>query len=225
MEGMKILAISTSTAHCSAALWVEGDVREITQYAPRGHGELLLPMIDTLLREASVSLPQLDALACDTGPGSFTGVRIGMSVAQGLAWGATRPVVAISALAALAYGAYRRCGARHILTALHARPDEVYWAAYDMANDGAPQLIDGEKITAVQNISLPHSGVWAIAGDAWSRYAALRILADPTLMLTLPTIQGTHPTAADIARLGAQVPPENRRAATDLSPLYLHLTS
>ena len=84
---MNLLAIETSEVACSAAIWSDGDVIEAYREQPRGHSELLLPMIDTLMSESGISKSQLSAIAFGRGPGSFTGVRIAAAVTQGISFG------------------------------------------------------------------------------------------------------------------------------------------
>ena len=93
---MKILALDTATEACSAALYIDGDIQERFEIAPRVHTKLLLPMIDSLMAEAELRPQQLDAIAFGCGPGSFTGVRIATGVMQGIAYGADLPVVPVS---------------------------------------------------------------------------------------------------------------------------------
>ena len=97
---MKLLALETSTEACSAAVLVDTEVIERYRLAPRGHAGLILPMLEAVLAEAGLSVRQLDALAVGRGPGAFTGVRIAVAVAQGIAFAAELPVALISTLAA-----------------------------------------------------------------------------------------------------------------------------
>src|SRR5678810_16965 len=84
---MNLLALDTATEACSAALLIGEEVIERSEIAPRRHAELILPMIESLLGEAGISRRQIDAIAVGRGPGAFTGVRLAISVAQGLALG------------------------------------------------------------------------------------------------------------------------------------------
>ena len=85
---MKILAIDAATEACSVALKIDDQVISRFEIAPQQHSQKLLPFVDEVLSEAGIKLGQLDAIAYGQGPGSFTGVRIGVSVTQGLAFGA-----------------------------------------------------------------------------------------------------------------------------------------
>ena len=88
-----IIAIETATEACSAALGVNGRIIERFEIAPRRHTELILPMIESLLAEAGIARAQLDAIAVGRGPGAFTGVRLAIAVAQGLALALDIPVI------------------------------------------------------------------------------------------------------------------------------------
>ena len=172
---MKLLAIDTSTDACSAALWLDGEVRQRYQIAPREHGQLILPMIEALLAEAGLALTQLDTLAFGRGPGGFTGVRIANSVIQGLAFGADLPVVPISSLAALAQGVCTELSASQVLAAIDARIGEVYWGAYRVTENGLVTLVDKEIVCPPQEVPLPLADDvrdgWFGAGNGWHTYA------------------------------------------------------
>src|SRR5690606_19486379 len=119
---LKILAIDSSHARCSVALTRrDGSGVELRESAQdRQHARQMLPMIDELLVSQQFRLKDLDAIAIVNGPGSFTGLRIGAGVAQGLAFGAGLPVVGVSSLAVMAMKAWRSSGQRHLLVCLNA---------------------------------------------------------------------------------------------------------
>ncbi len=168
---MKLLAIDTSTDACSAALWLDGEVRQRYQVAPREHGQLILPMIESLLAETELTLVQMNALSFGRGPGGFTGVRIANGVIQGLAFGADLPVVPVSSLAALAQGAYIE---GQVLAAIDARIGEVYWGAYRAAENGLMILVDHEIVCPPQHVPQPDHDLdhdWFGAGSGWLTYA------------------------------------------------------
>ena len=213
---MKLLALDTATEACSAAVWVDGNVLERYELAPRRHAVLILPMIEALLAEAGLSAGQLDAIAVGRGPGAFTGVRIAMGIAQGIAFAADRPVAPVSTLAALALGAARATGAVRIAAALDARMGEVYWGLYAV-NSYEAELLGEERVCAPEAVAAP-SGAWFGAGSGWAVYA--EALAQ---RLTVSGWRGDcYPRAGDIARLAAA--PSQRGAwvvAEQALPVYL----
>lgn len=134
---MDILAIETSTEYCSAALWQDGKVSERCELVGQKHSEVLMAMLDALLRDAGVKITQVDGIAFGKGPGSFTGVRIACGVAQGLAFGADVKVVGVCTLEALAQAS----GRDKVIAALDARMGELYLAAYEKRNGGWTAVI------------------------------------------------------------------------------------
>ncbi|MGB5065729.1 MAG: tRNA (adenosine(37)-N6)-threonylcarbamoyltransferase complex dimerization subunit type 1 TsaB, partial [Candidatus Competibacter sp.] len=144
---MKLLALDTATDACSAAVWVDGVVHERYELAPRRHAALILPMIEAVLAEAGLRPAQLDAVAFGRGPGAFTGVRIAVGIAQGIAFAADLPVVPVSTLAALALGVGRETGHARLAVALDARMSEVYWGTYVVTADDA-ELLGEERVCA-----------------------------------------------------------------------------
>ncbi len=167
---MKLLAIDAATEACSVALLVGDVIYERYVVFPRGHSKLLLNMVDEILTEASVSLKSLDAIAFDRGPGSFTGVRIGTSVTQGLAFGADLPVIPVSSLATIAQGVWREGGHKQVLSVIDARMAEVYWGYYS-AEQGIMTLQGAEHISKAEAIT-PAKGQCFGAGTGWQAYQA-----------------------------------------------------
>ncbi len=133
---MKILALDTATEACSAALRIGSETIERFEVLGRGHAERLLPMVQEVLAEGGVALSALDAIAFGRGPGSFTGLRIGAGVTQGLAYGAGLRVVPVSDLAALAAQAAVSSGQPNILACLDARMAQVYWGSLRLPRPG-----------------------------------------------------------------------------------------
>ncbi len=133
---MRILAIDTATEACSVALWNDGNINAHFELCPREHTQRILPMVQDILAANSITLTDIDALAFGRGPGSFTGVRIGIGIAQGLALGANLPMTGVSTLATMAQGAWRKSGATRVLAAIDARMGEVYWAEYQRDENG-----------------------------------------------------------------------------------------
>jgi tRNA threonylcarbamoyladenosine biosynthesis protein TsaB len=195
---MKVLALETATEACSAALSIEGEVRERFQIAPQGHSQLLLPMMDELLAEAGIAVSQLDGLAFGRGPGAFTGVRIGVGVAQGIAYSADLPVAPVSTLAALAQGV----DSTRVIAALDARMGEVYWGAYERSAHGLVQLRTEECVCAPDKAPLLEDEAWVGAGSGWKAYA--EILNQVYKDSVMHCLESELPHAAAVAMLGEE---------------------
>jgi tRNA threonylcarbamoyladenosine biosynthesis protein TsaB len=170
---MKLLAIDTATEACSAALWWNGKMHERFVECPRGHGALLLGMMDDLLNEVNAKLTDLDALAFGRGPGAFTGVRMAAAVAQAVGFGADLPLVPVSNLALLAQGLYRKHGVSRIIAALDARMQEIYIGAYEV-RDGIAQAVNEEQLARPDALEFNcDGGMWHGVGRGWATYSAL----------------------------------------------------
>jgi len=174
-----ILAIDSSTEACSVALEFDGVLVKRYKVAARKHAELILPMVDEVLKEANAQLTQLDAIACCVGPGAFTGLRIAISVAQGLAYGANLPCIPISSLQALAYDAYNQSDADICLAALDARMNEVYFSAFIRSDNNIPVEIHQQQVVPAEQIELSEKALQSVsqlptklvkAGNAWDVY-------------------------------------------------------
>ena len=128
MKNITLLALDTSTEACSVALLHKGEKTYLDELAQRTHTKRILPMIDELLVNSGINLKQVDVLAFGRGPGSFTGVRVGAGIAQGLALGADLPVIAVSNLTAMAQAAFELYQAENVAAAIDARMNEVYFS-------------------------------------------------------------------------------------------------
>ena len=193
---MKILAIDAATEACSVALKVDDQVISKFEVAPQQHSQKLLPFVDEILAQGELKLGQLDAIAFGRGPGSFTGVRIGVAVTQGLAFGADLPVVGISSLAAMAQQAIVQSQAEQVVTAIDARMSEVYFAIYNSAN-GLAQLSSKEIVRKPELLEpLDVSGAVAV-GTGWQTYEDLLAAKFDCLKsnITLPSAEFMLPLA------------------------------
>jgi tRNA threonylcarbamoyladenosine biosynthesis protein TsaB len=211
-----ILALETATEACSAALLVDGAIRERFEVAPRGHSQLILPMVEDLLAEAAISLGRVDALAFGRGPGAFTGVRIAVGVAQGIAFGADLPVVPVSTLAALAQGV----DAAKVLVAMDARMNEVYWGAYERNPEGLMVVSGEECVAPPQAVPLPATADWFGAGSGWGAYESA--LADHCGRWLRGWDASALPHAGAVAQLGAAGLATGQTVAAEQAlPVYL----
>ena len=131
-----ILALDTATEACSVALLHQESISTLDELSPRTHTQRILPMIDELLTQANLTIKQVDLLAFGRGPGSFTGVRVGVGIAQGLALGAELPVIAVSNLLAMAESAYQQLGKTEVVALIDARMNEVYFAQLSRNEQG-----------------------------------------------------------------------------------------
>ncbi|RTZ16441.1 tRNA (adenosine(37)-N6)-threonylcarbamoyltransferase complex dimerization subunit type 1 TsaB [Vibrio aquaticus] len=220
----KILALDTATENCSVALLVDDNVYVRSEVAPRDHTKKILPMVDEVLKEAGVTLAEVDALAFGRGPGSFTGVRIGIGIAQGLAFGADLPMIGISTLEAMAQGTYRKHGVSHVACAIDARMSEVYWGRFSRQEDGTWTQTDAECVTppqAAADNSQADEQTWFTAGTGWDAYseqlAQVKFATEKSDIL--------FPDAEDIVQLAKfELAKGNTVEAEEASPVYLRDT-
>ena len=167
-----LLAIDTSTENCSVALVHDGKLTTRNIESPREHSQKLLPFVEEVLDSAGVSLAELDGLVVGAGPGSFTGVRIGVSMAQGLAFSADLPVYPVCSLQALAQQAIRKNDVAGVVACIDARMGEVYYALY--ANENGVAVAQSEPAVAKPDSNLIDTGRlkgWGTAGTGWDVYA------------------------------------------------------
>jgi len=189
-----ILCIDTTTEACSVALstnQLDPAVELLTRYqlAPRRHAELVLAMVDEVLNEAKLTLEQLDAIAVTVGPGAFTGVRLGIAVAQGLAFAAALPIIPVGTLDTLARAAVEQqlfnpsvLESRSIAVAIDARMNQVYWGCFstlqqhNSTHAAIVEELQTPRVCSVDEINFKHLGVdenWLFAGTGWAAYSSI----------------------------------------------------
>lgn len=219
---MRILAIDTATEACSAALWNTGEICAHFELCPREHTQRILPVVQDILSQSGVTLAELDALAFGRGPGSFTGVRIGIGIAQGLALGAELPMIGVSTLATMAQGAFRKSGATRVLAAIDARMGEVYWAEYVRDEQGIWHGEESEAVLkpeAVKERLMQLSGEWVTVGTGWPAWPELA--ADAT-HLTMTDGEVLLPAAEDMLPIAVYLLEQGKTVAVEQAePKYL----
>lgn len=166
---MNILAFDTSTNACTVALQCGEQVYQRFEVAPRRHTELLLPMIDALIKEAGIETEQLDVIGYGHGPGSFMGVRLATGIAQGIGFATNAPLVPISTLQTLAQSAHQKFGSEAVLAAWDARMSEMYIGSYGLADQGLMKPIKADMLIQPEQVDVD-SGEWLAVGNAWAEY-------------------------------------------------------
>jgi tRNA threonylcarbamoyladenosine biosynthesis protein TsaB len=218
---MRVLAVDAATEACSAALNIDGEYRARTALSGRSSAQQILKLVEELLAEAELSLTSLDGIAASIGPGAFTGVRISVAVAQGLAFGADLTVIPITTLEALALQVSATAPGL-IVSCLDARMGEVYWGCF--AADAAQLLVEkGAQAVAaphvLSNVASHGPPPYAGIGRGFSAYP--RLLSLPGLRISEAQSLAL-PNAREMAQLGALRLAQGRGLdPAKLTPLYL----
>lgn len=216
---MKLLAIESAFEACSVALWQEGACVERVHSEPRGHATVLLPLVEALLAEGAVTLGGLEGIAFSRGPGSFTSLRIGIGVVQGLAFGADLPVWPVSSLRLVAQGAVAPLtgGASDVnqaWVAMDARMGEVYTGCFRLENDRM-EAVGPERVCAPEAAVPPDREAWTPLGSGFERFEALQDAASGRG-------RAAWPRAAVLASLAAaEWQPDRALPAEQAQPVYL----
>jgi tRNA threonylcarbamoyladenosine biosynthesis protein TsaB len=211
---MLILAIDTALDACAAAVLDTNTSQLIAQESQpmkRGHAEALMPLIARVIKASGVAFVALDRIAVTTGPGSFTGLRVGLSAARGIGLAANKPVVGLTTLTAYAAPVVAENAGHPVISAIDARHDHVYFQV--VAGDGSslvrPRLAPIEEVLGAAQYGAPHlvGNAAGILADRWPADAPPPFKVD-----TQPA-----PDIAWVAWLGAAVSPD----AAPARPYYL----
>lgn len=209
-----ILAVEASTQACSACLKYGDEIYLEYELAPQKHADRLLPMVDSVLKQAGIRPGQIDALAFGEGPGAFTGIRIASGVIQGLAFAWEKPVVSVSTLEALAWQGYQASGQTQWWACLDARMQELYLQACRVESgqlvSESPQLVSEPKALTL----IADSGISQGAGDIDTVF--------PNVKATFNHWESVLPSAQAIAEIAAQRPEQAFDVEEKLPmPVYL----
>lgn len=229
-----ILAIDTATDICSVALNRSDVILLRKSPEARKHAAEVLPMVQSLLDESGIKLAQLDAIVMVSGPGSFTGLRIGTAVAQGLSFGVDIPVIRISSMMILARAAFLASGqcagtVSVFAVCVHAREDEFYFASY--LDDGSSQpkaliddhISDAASILAQLRASAERSGAdsesCCLAGDGWLHPLLRQSVDSPDVCRQITELSGD---ASILHQLGQYAYVSGQLESADQAlPVYL----
>lgn len=218
---MNLLAIDTATEACSAAVWVDGVVRGRCEVVGRDHTQRLIPLVESVLAEAGLRYSQLNGLVCGVGPGSFAGVRIGVSFAKGVALAHELPVLGVSSLQLLAQAALEDSASDPVLVAIDARMGEVYFQAFERGPEGFASALGEASVCAPSAVVVPSGPTcWQAIGTGWGTYAAELAASVPQPLVRvngegLPAAAHALPQAVTIFERGGV------SSADSLHPVYL----
>lgn len=216
---MKLLAFETATEACSVALYVDGQVLERFEVAPRRHAELSLPWAEQLLAEAGIRRNQLDGIALSRGPGAFTGVRLAIAIAQGIALALDCPLLPVSTLQTLAMRAPH--SASQVLASIDARMGEIYAGCFMRDAGGELQLQGSEVVIAPEAFELPAGdSQWAGVGTGFSAVDGVLAARFQSRLASLDA--QALPCAADVLKIAVPAMLRGEGIAPELvQPAYL----
>ena len=211
---MLILAIDTALDACAAAV-LDTDAGELiateSRVMKRGHAEALMPLIGRVMKDSGVAFASLDRIAVTTGPGSFTGLRVGLSAARGIALAANKPVVGLTTLSAYAAPVVSENAGHPVISAIDARHDHVYFQVVSGSGDSLipPRVAPIEEALGASRFGAPHlvGNAAMMLGQRWSSQAPPPFKVD----------ERPAPDIAWVAWLGAAASPNTAPAR----PFYL----
>lgn len=184
---MRILAIDTALAACSVAVWRDGETlaREVRPMA-RGQAEALIPMTQAAMAVASLEFADLDRIAVTVGPGSFTGIRVGLAAARGLALAIGKPVIGVTTLEVLA----AMCPDRPVLAAIDARRGQVYAQRFAPGAETAPavlSLADASALAVGRGTGVGDGAPLLALPEDWR--VVVESLPDPAVLAALAALR------------------------------------
>ncbi len=219
---MLILGLESSAKSASAALCRDGErLACYMQCSGMTHSKTLLPMAEEILKQAGLRLEQVDAVAVARGPGSFTGIRIGVATVKGLCWGADKPAIGVSTLEAMAWNGECAPAGALICCAMDARRSQIYNALF-VLEDGALRRLAPDRAIALAALAAELRGqsrpIWVVGDGAVLCHDYLTAAGLPALLA--PEAMRLQ-SAWGVCRAAANAEPQNPGA---LLPVYLRLS-
>jgi len=220
---LRILAVETATDACSVAFCDGVETKELFQVAPRQHSTLTFTMLEQLAARQPLGVLNPELIAYGSGPGSFTGLRIAASLAQGLSYAMNVPALGVSTLEALAAGAWRSGTVpadRTILACLDARIGQLYVASFSLQG-GVVQTLTAPVVVRPQDVELPGvPGELALLGDGAAYLSGLPGVLRDRVVQALPS---DYPHASDIIAIARSAASDARPAGYGaILPNYVH---
>jgi tRNA threonylcarbamoyladenosine biosynthesis protein TsaB len=212
---MKILAIDTATEACSVALLNGDEINQEIEIQPTGHSRLVLKMVDKVLVDAGVGLESLDLIAVNNGPGSFTGVRIGLGVTQGLAYGAHLPVIGVCSLEVLAVS----IDSGLVMPAIDARMNQIYCSLYSVAGGYRPVEKFGPIVVRPDQIPFELEEPIFGLGSGWDAYADT--IVSGIRHKEVQVMKDKYPQAKNLARVARSIGLKSTTEPCQLQASYI----
>ena len=222
---MKVLAVETATSWQSVAI-LDGTrvLARHDQDAGGSHAKLLLPVIDRLFSESGLTLKQLDGLVVSIGPGSFTGLRVGLATLLGFRTISQLPLAVVPTLEGMAWNL--RGTSTLLCPVLNSRRGELYWALFRWTSEDRLERVVLEQVGTPVRLghSLTESAL--LFGEGWTVEAsAIRSSIAPSVRITEAPDQAMKPSAVSIGLAGIERLRRGERAGIGISPLYVQRTA
>lgn len=219
---MLILGLESSAKAASAALCRDGElIAQYSQCSGLTHSRTLLPMVEDLLKNTETKLADVDAVAVARGPGSFTGIRIGVAAVKGLCWGSEKPAIGVSTLAAMAWNGVAAGEGTRVCCCMDARRQQIYNAVFDI-RDGKPVRLVPDRAIAIEELAAElekcEKRVFLVGDGARLCYNRLGELG---ISCTLAPEPLTQQSAYGVCRAAET---ETPAPASELLPVYLRLS-
>ena len=217
---MNILGLDTSTEVCSVALKVGQEINKINIPTPREHTLKILPYINKLLKQFNIAISDLNLVCVGSGPGSFTGIRVALGIAKGIAFGLDVPVVSLSSLEVMSYSASKTHNSKYIFAAMDARMNQVYFSAFHTEKTNNIESILDERVidpSEALQLVLEHKSEAILVGNGWDAYEELY-----KNLKSIHNAEIFFPDAEDLINLGyLNFLSGNYTGASELDALYI----